>query len=404
MSLCKQFVIPLISIITFLPLFGQETYPDCVNPKKITVPLTDEFTLKDQDEIYYQPEDKFTYWYQLNATANSQLSYKLSAISKEDSYEVLIYNFKGTNFCNDVIQKKEKPVETKSEGTIAVKKGETYFVTVLHLNGYGCGHTLSLKTENKTITLKAIQNDCIEDAVGAIVEQITIVEEVKLPEIIKQPVVQNNDIKGIVVNKNSQKNIEAVITLLDKNGNPTQQINSSVDSGFVLHHPIEKKVAVAINKFGYEIFSDTLDLIDNNIKIELTPIKIGDKLIMYKIYFHPNTYVLKEESKKELLKLTIFMLENNNYSFEIQGHTNGNKTVKKTKNFANLGEEWNFKGTAKKLSKMRAEKIKTYLVENGVKETQLQTIGYGGDRMIIEKPKNMKQAMQNIRVEVIVIQ
>ncbi len=125
---------------------------------------------------------------------------------------------------------------------------------------------------------------------------------------------------------------------------------------------------------------------------------------MYKIYFHPNTYVLKEESKKELLKLTIFMLENNNYSFEIQGHTNGNKTVKKTKNFANLGEEWNFKGTAKKLSKMRAEKIKTYLVENGVKETQLQTIGYGGDRMIIEKPKNMKQAMQNIRVEVIVIQ
>ncbi|OFY95859.1 MAG: hypothetical protein A3K10_17355 [Bacteroidetes bacterium RIFCSPLOWO2_12_FULL_31_6] len=386
-----------------MPLFGQEAYPDCVHPKKITVPLTDEFTLKDQDEIYYQPEDKFTYWYQLNATAACQLTYKLSAISKEDSYEILIYNFKGTNFCNEVIQKKEKPVETKPEGTIAVKKGETYYFGVLHLNGYGCGHTLSLKTENKTIILKAIQNECVEDAIEVIVERATIEEDVKLPEIIKEPVVENNDIKGTVVNKNSQKNIEAVVTLLDKNGNPTQQINSSIDNGFVFHHPIENKIAVSINKFGYENFSDTLELTANNIKIELIPIKIGNKLIMYKIYFHPNTYVLKEESKKELTKLTIFMLENNNYSFEIQGHTNGNKTVKKTKSFANLGEEWNFKGTAKKLAKMRAEKIKTYLVEHGIKETQLQTIGYGGDRMIIEKPKNMKQAMQNIRVEVIVV-
>ena len=124
---------------------------------------------------------------------------------------------------------------------------------------------------------------------------------------------------------------------------------------------------------------------------------------MHKIYFYPNSYALKEESTQELLKLNKFMLENSQYSFEIQGHTNGNKAVKKVAKNAHLGEEWNYSGSAKKLSKLRAEKIKDYLVQHGVKETQIQTMGYGGDRMIVEKPKNMKQAMQNIRVEIIVV-
>ena len=75
-----------------------------------------------------------------------------------------------------------------------------------------------------------------------------------------------------------------------------------------------------------------------------------------------------------------------------------------SKKYTHLGEDWNFKGSSKKLSKLRAEKIKTFLIENGVSENQLQTEGYGGDKMIITKPKNMSQAMKNIRVEVIVIQ
>src|SRR5690606_19552168 len=101
---------------------------------------------------------------------------------------------------------------------------------------------------------------------------------------------------------------------------------------------------------------------------------------------------------------THFMLDNDVYYFEIQGHTNGNRTVKKAERYSHLGEEWNFSGSAKKLSKLRAEKIKSFLVNNGVDEFRLQTVGYGGDKMIIDKPKNMKQAMQNIRVEVIVTQ
>jgi outer membrane protein OmpA-like peptidoglycan-associated protein len=52
---------------------------------------------------------------------------------------------------------------------------------------------------------------------------------------------------------------------------------------------------------------------------------------------------------------------------------------------------------------MRAETIKNYLVKNGIDENRLTTIGYGGDRMIIEKPKTLEQALKNIRVEVHIV-
>ncbi|MBL4668456.1 MAG: OmpA family protein [Flavobacteriales bacterium] len=93
-------------------------------------------------------------------------------------------------------------------------------------------------------------------------------------------------------------------------------------------------------------------------------------------------------------KLLAFMLENKEYVFEIQGHTNGNRAVKKSKRHINLGEEWNFKGSSKKLSKYRAERIKTYLIKNGIKENRIKTVGFGGDKMIVKKPRNMREAMK----------
>jgi outer membrane protein OmpA-like peptidoglycan-associated protein len=296
-----------------------------------------------------------------------------------------------------------------------VKEGENYYIGVVQISGYGCGHNFSFSTNNRTLTLKAIQNECIEDVINVLDENIAVEEEVNLIETPKKPIEPEekaivepiekiNYLNGVVVNTNTQNNIEATVSFYNIKGEPYDEKYSSVDSGFVVIYPIDSLIVVSIKKFGYEYLLDTLDLTSDTIKVELTPIKVGEKLIMYKVYFHPNTYVLKEESKKELKELKIFMLENVDYSFEIQGHTNGNKTIKKTKRFAHLGDEWNFKGTAKKLSKLRAEKIKTYLVANGVEDAKLQTIGYGGDRMIIEKPKHMKQAMKNIRVEVIIIQ
>lgn len=400
-----KYYFAFIFILGWLSTFGQDIYPDCIHPKTLSIPLTNIIDAKIEDEIYYQPEDQYTYWYRIETKSICTLNYKLTAINAEDDYSILIYNYKGDNFCNDLVQKKEKPISNKIEGKLDVNKNEIYYIGVLHLKGAGCGHNLFLNTKEKSITIKAIQNECIEEAIELIVKEDTIKEIATKPIVItEEPIKANAQLNGVVINRNTKKNIEAAISIFNIKGELLQMIVSRVDSGFRLNNFNEKKIIISINKLGYKPLLDTFKLEENPLIIGLSPIKIGDKLIMHKIYFHPNTYVLKEESKNELKKLNDFMLENEKYHFEIQGHTNGNRTVKKTKKYAHLGEEWNFSGSAKKLSKLRAEKIKLFLINNGVEESQLQTVGYGGDKMIIEKPKNMKDAMKNIRVEVIVTQ
>lgn len=410
--------------VSFINLFGavaQDNYPACINPVIINYPIIASSKNDIPNEIYYQPEDEYTYWYKLIINADCKMFFELSTISKDDDYDMMIYKYQGNNLCNDIVQKKETPFLNKTKGEITVKKGEAYYLSILHLNGAACGHILTLKTQNKETKIKAIHNDCVEEVLASIIKQDSIIE---VAETVLKPVVEIPDsivilepsepidvlvktiqikLNGIIVNKNTQKQIEAELSVLDFTGNLLSKVKSSVEDGFEISNLNEKQVIVSINNFGYEPYIDTIIVDATPIKIGLNPIKVGEKIIMNKIYFYPNSYALKEESTKELLKLNKFMFENSQYSFEIQGHTNGNKAVKKTREYENLGEEWNFTGSAKKLSKLRADKIKEYLVKNGVQETQLQTIGYGGDRMIIEKPKNMKQAMQNIRVEIIVL-
>ena len=410
MNFFKVTFLLLVSFIHLTVVFAQDTYPSCIHPETISFPLENRTTDEMPNEIYYQPDDVYTFWYKMNITSDVKLSFQLTPINKEDSYDMLIYKYKGKDLCNDIVQKKETPIQNETNGYINVKKGEVYYFSILHLNGNGCGHYLNLESGTNKTVIKAIQNDCVEEVLETIVEQDTvkeIVEKPILPIIIPtasiDTVINNPIFKGIVVNKNTQKEIEADLLIMNPTGTLKQQITSDLTGGFKVSNFTEDKISITIHKFGYEPFLETFSITSVPIKIELTPIKVGEKIIMHKIYFYPNSYALKEESTQELLKLNKFMLENSQYSFEIQGHTNGNKAVKKVAKNAHLGEEWNYSGSAKKLSKLRAEKIKDYLVQHGVKETQIQTMGYGGDRMIVEKPKNMKQAMQNIRVEIIVV-
>lgn len=398
----KSLVSLFILVMFFLSTFGQEGYPDCFTSKELIFPLVK--SVSSSDKIYYQPEDKYTYWYKMKITGNSIVSYNLKMIDQEDEYELLIYKYDGKNFCNDKIVKKLQPLSISNKGNLSVKKGDLYYWSVVNLKGRGCGHILELNDGNNKMSIKAIQNDCVEDAIvlDTVIKEIVKVDTVKPNDV---SVSLDKNVLGYVVNSLTLEYINANVSLHSINGVSTNEI-VNVDKITGFDFPIIKgdTIVLSITKFGYDAFLDTIYVSSDTMKLMLNPIKVGEKLIMYHIYFHPNTYVLKEESKNELKKLNDFMLENNNYHFEIQGHTNGNRAVKRTSKYAHLGEEWNFSGSAKKLSKLRAEKIKSYLIKNGVSEYQLQTKGYGGDKMIVAKPKNMKQAMKNIRVEVKVIQ
>ncbi len=141
------------------------------------------------------------------------------------------------------------------------------------------------------------------------------------------------------------------------------------------------------------------------VKFELARHKVGDILTMYHVYFYTNSAIMKPESKFELNSLLDMLKENDKLVIKIHGHTNGNAPGKIIK----LKEDDNnfFKvtknnietyGSAKELSKARAEVIKRWLIKNGIEEKRMQLKAWGGKKMIYKKNDSM--ASKNVRVEI----
>jgi outer membrane protein OmpA-like peptidoglycan-associated protein len=153
----------------------------------------------------------------------------------------------------------------------------------------------------------------------------------------------------------------------------------------------------AIGYKSFDVFFVTTDSLRSfTNEVYLSPLKEGENFVMDKIYFQPNTYHLKEGAQEEIDKLFSYLKANPATSIEIQGHTNGNKRIKGS-------YKSDFKGSAKKLSQFRADKIKKYLVDKGIPEDRLSAIGYGGSKPIFSSPKNQAQANKNIRVEILIL-
>ncbi len=422
----KYFLAVIIIFSSTFSVKGQEQLPDCTNPQKVKLSVYNTFSKNDSlESIYYQEEDTYTFWYKLTVDGEGEIKYTLQKLNDDDEYEVMYYKYNGNNFCNDLMQKKVKP---KSGSVFKVYPDYSYYISVLHISGKGCGHQMEFNSIFHTKHYSAIQNTCVEE----IAEKI---QKYELSPVIPRWVNslnwdknQSNSTLKHIPNKlqpikNNDINEPTSITILGSVINAKTKLPIAVDVQFVLsdssfsllNHPEhgfsitaqnqEHKVVTKVDKLGYKSFQENFVIKhDTNLVLLLNPIAVGEKIVSHNIYFQPNTPVLKDKSKAELEKIKQFLKENNNITIEIQGHTNGNRRIKKDRKFAHLDGEWNFSGTAKYLSQLRAEKVKKYLEENGINPNQMTAKGYGGDKMIIDNPKNMKEAMKNIRVEIAVIE
>jgi outer membrane protein OmpA-like peptidoglycan-associated protein len=148
---------------------------------------------------------------------------------------------------------------------------------------------------------------------------------------------------------------------------------------------------------------------DNRIIVpfKLVRLKKGDKSILYNVFFFKDAGIMRPESKYELDGLLAMMNENPKYKIKIHGHTNGNAAGK----ILEVGDAGDFftltgakegRGSAKKLSFVRAEVIKNYLVKEGIDAGRMTTKAWGGKKPIYDK--NATQASGNVRVEVEVIE
>jgi outer membrane protein OmpA-like peptidoglycan-associated protein len=133
----------------------------------------------------------------------------------------------------------------------------------------------------------------------------------------------------------------------------------------------------------------------------------GDIATLYSVFFYNDAAIMLPESKYELNSLLQMMQENPGYRIRLHGHTNGNYTGKivmmgDNKSFFSLDGSKKTTGTAKDLSKARAEIIKEYLVTNGIDGARIEVKAWGGKRPIYDK--HSANAKRNVRVEVEILE
>ncbi len=151
----------------------------------------------------------------------------------------------------------------------------------------------------------------------------------------------------------------------------------------------------------------TLDSGIFTIPMKLKPVVQGDIAIMFNIFFFKDAGIMRPDSRYEVTALLDMMKKFPTREIKIHGHTNGNShgkilsRDKKTNNFFSLTGSQESSGSAVKLSALRAECIRDYLLDNGIDKNRLSIMAWGGKKMIY-KPLSEK-AKENVRVEVEVV-
>lgn len=195
--------------------------------------------------------------------------------------------------------------------------------------------------------------------------------------------------KGKVYDKETKKPLEAKFELINLE---TQivAVTSTSNSGngeFLVSLPANN-YALNVSRSGYLFFSENFSLKESKdnkpyIKdVPLTPIRVGEKVVLKNVFFETAKFDLKQESKIELNKLIAFLEATPNLKIELSGHTD------------NVGD----KKYNQTLSQNRAKSVYDYLVANKVDPTRLTFVGYG-DTQPIAKNDTEEGKAQNRRSE-----
>lgn len=267
-------------------------------------------------------------------------------------------------------------------------------------------------------------------------EAVAAVEEVKEPVVVASSKPKIDSVQGPknlnktpvflkLYNATNNRVIEGDIQIIDaERSRPIRKVKAN--DYLTLPDPGTKsgKLTLLCDVFGYrkvqhEIhYKDTeadtaqasIDLIGNYylVKFDLIRIHRGDISTLYNVYFYNDAAIMLPESKYELNSLLGMLNENQKYKIVLHGHTNGNAagkllTMGESKNFFEISPDVKKGvGTARDLSRERAEVIREWLIAQGISGDRMEVKAWGGKRMVHDK--NSEHARKNVRVEVEVVE
>lgn len=190
--------------------------------------------------------------------------------------------------------------------------------------------------------------------------------------------------KGKVYDKETGRMLKAEYELVNLSTG-TIVINSSTDAtgNFLVCLPSGYNYGINVSKKGYLFYSDNFMFEGLHTvaqpyikKINLSPVKVGEKMQLSNVFYEIDSWQLKKESMSELNNLAELLTENKDIVIEIGGYTDSTGSA-----------EYNMK-----LSEKRALSVVTYLINKGISPGRLKYKGYGntspiGDNATIEGRK-----------------
>ena len=142
------------------------------------------------------------------------------------------------------------------------------------------------------------------------------------------------------------------------------------------------------------------------IPLALDRVRRGDYIEMEGVKFFNNAALLAPGSERELDELVAMMEENPDYNIRLHGHANGTQS----RDIVSIGSSTDFftphisnektHATAKELSLLRAELVKSYLISKGIDAARISTKGEGGKQMIFDPRGTLAGLNDRVEVEI----
>lgn len=192
---------------------------------------------------------------------------------------------------------------------------------------------------------------------------------------------------GKVINEKSSAGLSASISFRSDNSNSVES-SSTGDFQTII---TKAKCDVQIIAQGFMAYSQELDLSHSHAKMleqdfKLKPIEEGAIVKLKNVLFEVGTTKLLKESFPELDEVIDFLKRNPKVRIELQGHTD------------NQGSALN----DLELSQQRVDKIKSYLVSQGIKSNRVSGKGFGNTRPIASNNTEEERKL-NRRVEFVIV-
>ena len=339
-------------------------------------------TTKQKTNFAFEKEHNSA-WYKLIINVNGELTMHIIPTKADDDYDFMLFKSAKNNFCDSLQKHKINPIRAcisrdkeelngktgmnyKSSNefikhgvgaayckSLAVKKGEVYYLVLDNVYEKGDGHTLEFE--------------------------------------ISQPVL----FKGIVTDDNN-KPIKTEIALTNQIGDTVSIEKSEEDGSYSFIAPIIKNQPYNLNFYNDSSFSftksftlaDTLQL--KSLKTVLPKLKKGNKYSIGSINFIGGSVQYLPRAVPSMFNLYKLLKKNKTLKIKIIGHSNGR----------DMHDE---KGIIA-FTKGRANSIKNYLAIQGIDEKRIDIDGKGDHEMLFKIPKaTANEQEQNRRVEILVL-